>query len=125
MANPFCHVELMTEDVDAAKQFYSQLFDWQLNDVPMGEDTYTLIHPGELTSGGTGGGMMKNPVPGVPPHWMAYVQVDDIETATAKAKELGGTVLKDVTEIINTGAFSVIQDPTGAVLGMWEQRGPQ
>ena len=124
MPNSFCHVELMTGDVDAAKAFYSQLFDWQLNDCPMGEDTYTMIDPGNVKEGGAGGGMMKLPAPGVPPHWMAYVKVDDVEASTAKVKELGGEVIKDVMEIPNAGAFSVIKDPTGAVIGLWEQRGP-
>ena len=62
MANPFCHVELLANDVDVAKNFYGQLFEWELNDVQMGEGTYTMVKPVE----GTGGGMMKNPIPGVP-----------------------------------------------------------
>jgi uncharacterized protein len=118
MANPFCHVELLANDVDVAKDFYSQLFEWELNDVEMGEGTYTLIKPVE----GTGGGMMKNPIPGVPTHWLPYVLVDDIAAATAKAEPLGGTVLQNCIEIPSAGAFSVVQDPQGAVLGMWEDR---
>jgi len=94
-----------------------------LNDMPMGEDTYTLIDPGNTKEGGVGGGMMKLPAPDVPPHWMAYVLVDDVEASTAKVKELGGEIIKEVTEIPGMGAFSVIKDPTGAVLGLWEQRG--
>ncbi|PYS67649.1 MAG: VOC family protein, partial [Acidobacteria bacterium] len=36
MANPFVHVELNTTDVEKAKSFYSQLFDWELEDMSMG-----------------------------------------------------------------------------------------
>jgi predicted enzyme related to lactoylglutathione lyase len=36
MANPFVHVELNTTDLDKAKKFYGQLFDWKLEDMEMG-----------------------------------------------------------------------------------------
>jgi predicted enzyme related to lactoylglutathione lyase len=117
MGNPFVHVELMSNDVGKAKTFYGKLFDWTLEDMPMGGDmTYTMIKVGE----GTGGGMMKNPIPGAPSAWMAYVLVDDVKTATAKAKSLGATVMKDVTEVMGAGFFSIITDPTGATLGLWQ-----
>lgn len=116
MANPFVHVELSTTDLGKAKTFYSQLFSWELQDVPMGEMTYTMIRVGE----GTGGGMMKHPMPGAPSAWMAYVQVDDLNAATKKAKSLGAVILQDVTEVPGAGHFSIITDPTGAVLGLWE-----
>jgi predicted enzyme related to lactoylglutathione lyase len=116
MANPFVHVELHTSDVAKAKAFYGALFDWKLEDVPMGPESYTMIDVG---SDGTGGGMMKLPMPGAPTAWMAYVDVDNVADATKKAKSLGGTIIKDVTEIPGYGAFSIIADPTGAVLGLW------
>ncbi|MCL5669379.1 MAG: VOC family protein [Gammaproteobacteria bacterium] len=114
MANPFVHVELLTNDVTKAKKFYQGLFDWKLEDMP-GMD-YTMINAGA----GTGGGMMKNPAPNMPSHWMAYVLVDDINAATKKAKALGANVVKEVTEIAGYGWFSVIVDPTGAALGLWQ-----
>ena len=70
MANPFVHVELNTTDVAAAKSFYGKLFDWQLEDVPMPSGSYTMIKVGS----GTGGGMMKHPVPGAPSAWLPYVE---------------------------------------------------
>jgi predicted enzyme related to lactoylglutathione lyase len=120
MANPFVHVELSTTDVGKAKTFYGKLFDWKLEDVPMGSGgSYTMIKVGE----GTGGGMMQNPAPGRPSAWLAYVQVDDVAAATKKAKSLGATVVQDVTEVTGAGWFSVIIDPTGAALGLWKAKG--
>jgi predicted enzyme related to lactoylglutathione lyase len=68
---------------------------------------------------------MKHPVPGAPSAWLAYVNVDDVKASTEKARALGATVLKDVTEVPGMGWFSVILDPTGAALGLWQsaQRG--
>jgi len=119
MANPFVHVELNTTDVSKAKSFYGKLFDWELEDVSMGPSgTYTMIKVGE----GTGGGMLKHPMPGAPSTWLAYVLVDDIAAATQKAKSLGATVVKDVTEVMGAGWLSIIMDPTGAVLGLWKPK---
>jgi predicted enzyme related to lactoylglutathione lyase len=118
MANPFVHVELSTTDVPAAKAFYGKLFDWQLEDLPMPGGEYTMIKVGE----GTGGGLMKHPVPGAPSAWLAYVAVDDIAAATKKAKSLGATVMKDVTEVMGAGWLSIIIDPTGAALGLWKAK---
>jgi predicted enzyme related to lactoylglutathione lyase len=117
MANPFVHVELATTDVDKAKSFYRSLFDWKLNDMDMGGGmSYTLIEVGE----GTGGGMMKHPMPGAPSSWLAYVSVDNVAAATAAAASLGATILREVTEVPNAGSFSIIVDPTGAMLGLWQ-----
>jgi predicted enzyme related to lactoylglutathione lyase len=118
MPNPFVHVELNTTDLDKSKEFYGQLFDWKLEDIPMGGDTYTMIGVGT----GVGGGMMKHPMPGAPSMWLAYVDVDDIAAATAKAKSLGATVVTDVTEVMGMGWLSVILDPTGAALGLWKTK---
>jgi predicted enzyme related to lactoylglutathione lyase len=60
---------------------------------------------------------------GAPSAWLAYVQVDDIEAATKKAKSLGATIMKDVTEVMGAGGLSVIVDPTGAPLGLWKPKG--
>jgi len=116
MANPFVHVELMTTDLDQAKTFYQSLFDWQLEDIP-GMD-YTVIKVGE----GTGGGMMQVPMPGMPSSWMAYVLVDDLAASTEKAQALGATIVKGMTEVPGMGAFSVMVDPTGAPLAMWQPK---
>jgi predicted enzyme related to lactoylglutathione lyase len=116
VANPFVHVELNTTDVSKAKSFYGKLFEWTLEDVPAEGMEYTMIKVGT----GTGGGIMKHPVPGAPSAWLAYVEVDDVAAATAKAKSLGATVMKDVTEVMGAGWLSIIVDPTGAALGLWK-----
>ena len=120
MANPFVHIELATTDLDKAKSFYQSLFDWKLNAMDMGGGmTYTLIAVGNE---GTGGGMMKQMIPGAPSAWLAYVQVDDIRAATDKAKSLGARVMRDVMEVMDRGWLSIIIDPTGAPLGLWQPK---
>src|ERR1700676_1380342 len=119
MPNPFVHIELNTTDVAKAKTFYSSLFKWELQDADMGAmGTYTLIKVGE----GTGGGMMKHPMPGAPSAWLAYVQEDDLETAPKKAKSLGATMIKEMQEVPNVGWFTIFTDPTGATLALWKPK---
>ena len=119
MANPFVHVELGTTDIGKAKSFYQSLFDWQLKDEEMGGGmTYTMISVGE----GTGGGIMKQMIPNAPSAWLAYVQVDDIRAATDKAKLLGATIMRDVMEVMDAGSLSILRDPTGAMLGLWQPK---
>jgi predicted enzyme related to lactoylglutathione lyase len=114
MANPFVHIELATTDVAKAKEFYSKLFDWKLEDIP-GAD-YTFINVGE----GTGGGIMKTVQPDSPSYWMAYVLVDDVAAAAEKARSLGASICKGATEVPGMGWFSIITDPTGALLALWQ-----
>ncbi len=119
MPNQFVHVELNTQDVAKAKSFYRSMFAWTLKDVDMGGGMiYTMINVGD----GTGGGMMQHPMPNEPSMWLPYVLVDDIVAATAKAKSLGATVIRDVMEVMGEGSLSIIRDPSGATLGMWQQK---
>src|SRR6516164_7367179 len=103
MANEFVHLELNTTNLGKAKDFYSKLFDWKLEDMP-GPMEYTMIHPGS----GPGGGMMKHPVPGAPSMWLAYIGVADIKAATDKAKSLGAIALQEDREVPNYGWFSIL-----------------
>ena len=119
MANAFVHVELHTGDTKAAKKFYSELFSsWKLEDMSMGDFDYTMVQVGE----GTGGGMMKKPMPEAPSMWLAYIQVDNLASSTAQAEKLGGKLIQPITEVPEMGSFSIIADPDGAVFGLWEPK---
>ena len=110
----FSWSELMTTDVEGARKFYSNLFGWKTEEMPMENMKYTIVKVGEE---GVGGIM---PIPpqaqGSPPNWGVYVTVDNIDATAKKAKELGGKVLVPPTDIPNVGRFAVLQDPQGAVI---------
>jgi predicted enzyme related to lactoylglutathione lyase len=59
-------------------------------------------------------------VQGAPSSWLAYVSVDDINAATEKARKLGATVMREPMEVMGAGWLSIIVDPTGATLGLWQ-----
>jgi predicted enzyme related to lactoylglutathione lyase len=115
MANPFVHIELCTEDPAAAKDFYTNLFGWTFNDEDMGNGmTYSTFKPDT----GPGGGLFS--MPGVPTAWLNYVGVEDIHTATEKAKSLGATVLNGPQQVKTYGWMTVLKDPTGAAIALWQ-----
>ena len=117
MGNAFVHIELDTNDHQKAKEFYGQLFQWELKDMDMGPmGTYTTIGVGQ----GTGGGMMQHPMPGAASLWIPYILVDDVAASTKKAKDLGASVIKENVPVAEMGKFSLVTDPTGATFGLWE-----
>jgi predicted enzyme related to lactoylglutathione lyase len=108
--------ELMTTDVEGAKAFYSQLFGWRLEAMPMpgGEGSYHVIHAGDNQVGGI---MQRPPQAGdAPPAWGSYVTVDQVDAVAERARELGGQVLFGPQDIPGVGRFCVIRDPQGAVI---------
>lgn len=120
MANPFTYLELHTTDASRTKGFYAELFGWKMKDskVP-GVGTYTEIDPQE----GPGAGLMPQQEPGGRSAWLAYVKVPRLDEAVTRAQGLGATVVAPRTEIKDVGWFAVLQDPAGARIGVFEQKG--
>ncbi len=107
-----CWNELMTSDVEAARQFYGPLFDWNLKVTP----GYTEAHVGEKAVGGL---MQIAPeMHGMPPHWQPYFMVADCDAALAKAKSLGTSDSFGPMDIPDVGRFAVINDPHGATFAV-------
>lgn len=111
----FSWSELITTDIDAAKHFYSQLFGWTLEDMPLAEGrTYTVASVGDRQIGGI---MAMLPhMQGIPSHWGIYVTVDDVDATAQQAQQLGATICHGPQDIPGVGRFCVIQDPQGAVI---------
>nr|ADC35916.1 glyoxalase/bleomycin resistance protein/dioxygenase [uncultured bacterium 59] len=114
-----CWTELATRDTKAAEKFYTGLFGWTPKHSPPGAGMeYT-----EFSVGGTPSvGMMPMPeeVPAfVPAHWTPYFMVADVDASAAKAASLGGKLTVPPMDIPNTGRFSMISDPQGAMFAIF------
>ena len=113
----FCWAELNTTDGPGAKAFYTALFGWEAIDNPMGPDmVYTMLR----VNGQNAAAMFQDNSGKVPPHWGAYICVDDADKTAARAKELGGTVIEGPFDVMNFGRMAVLQDPTGAYVQIWQ-----
>jgi uncharacterized protein len=107
--------ELYVKDPAAAAKFYGQIFGW--TGKTNKEDKMQYWH--WQSAGKDIGGMMALPAPQVPPHWLAYIAVTDVDASTAKVKSLGGGVLMEAMEIEKVGKFSVVKDPSGAAFALF------
>jgi predicted enzyme related to lactoylglutathione lyase len=116
--------ELMTRDDEKALGFFEQLLGWTHQDWPMGPDAvYRLAKNGEKSVAG----MMKMTSPQfpdfVPPHWMSYIAVDNVDARFDKAVSLGGEAIHPPTDIPQVGRFCIIKDPSGAAIALMTPEG--
>jgi uncharacterized protein len=104
--------DVMTTDMAAAANFYSKVVGWRAQDSEMPGQTYTLLYEGDVTVGGI------MPIPeenkGMPPVWMGYIGVDDVDASAGKVESLGGKIWKGPQDIPGVGRFAVAADPQGA-----------
>ena len=108
--------ELHTSDPGAAKSFYGEVFGWTATDRDMGPMTYTIFERGEKQIAGCAPLQEGMPTP----YWIPYIYSDDVEATVAQAKELGANVFMDTAEVPNIGSIAVLQDPVGAVFGVFK-----
>ncbi|QCI67444.1 VOC family protein [Phreatobacter stygius] len=120
----FVWYELMTTDTEAAEAFYAKVVGWGTQDGSKPGMAYTLFTQGETQVSG----MMELPAEartmGVPPHWLGYVAVDDVDAATEQVKRLGGAVHVPPQDIPDIGRFSVVADPQTAALALFKSANP-
>jgi predicted enzyme related to lactoylglutathione lyase len=118
-AGKFCWVELQTTDVDAAKRFYGGLLGWDLADMPMPSGNYAMASVGGKSVAGLLAQAPDQKKQSVPPSWLSYVAVDNVEASAGKGAELGGTLLVPPMAM-GPGKFAVLTDPAGAMFALWQ-----
>ena len=110
----FSWYQLATKDPQAAAKFYSSLFGWEIVSQDMPSGPYTMIKVEGEGIGGIMGLWDEN----TPPHWGAYVTVDDADAVAGGVEAAGGRVLMPPTDIEKVGRFVTVQDPTGGILNV-------
>jgi hypothetical protein len=109
--------ELGAGDVGGAERFYGDVFGWTTKDMGADYGGYKIFQRSPDDENGVGG-LMANPDSSMPTAWHPYVAVDDVDATLTKTKELGGSVVLEPMDVPQVGRIAVIQDPTGAVLGL-------
>lgn len=108
---------LITTDARKAQQFYCALFDWQIQEIPVGPVVYRMIVCGPGPIGG-----MREEKGVAASHWMPYVDVDDVDAAVAKITKNKGSVRVPPTDIPDTGRYAIVADPLGAAFAIYRGR---
>jgi uncharacterized protein len=113
--------DLATTDADAAKAFYAALFGWEYDEQPIDENTtYSMAKVRGRSAAAISPQQPDEAAQGIPPHWNVYVTVEDVDALSGKAGEDGGTVLAGPFDVFTAGRVSVVADPAGAVLCLWQ-----
>jgi len=117
----FCWPELVASDSEKAKEFYKSLFNWNINDVPIGNDTvYSMAAIGDKAVGAMYQRFPEQSEQGVPSHWASYVSVSNVDEAVEKAGSLGAGIIMEPMDVFDAGRMAVIQDPTGGIVSLWQ-----
>jgi uncharacterized protein len=119
MGQPVVHFEVIGQDGDKLRSYFSELFGWEIDaDNPM---NYGMVQrEGNTNPDGIGiGGGIGGPGPdGYAGHVTFYVEVPDVEAALAKAESLGGTRMMGPDQVGEGIEIGMFQDPEGHTIGV-------
>jgi hypothetical protein len=116
----FVWYDLKTREFSPSWRFYTGLLGWGRNDTDRPVGRYSMIRHADRNLGGI---VPIGADDAVPPHWIGYVGVGDIEACVAAAEAEGGTVPLPPTLIPGIGLFAVVCDPRGAFLSPFQWTG--
>ena len=119
----FSWADNATTDQDGSKAFYTAVFGWDYRDAPIGDGAvYSMALKDGVEAAAIAPQQPDEPSQGIPPHWNNYVTVDDVDAVSARVNELGGNLVVPPFDVMDVGRMSVLVDPVGGVLCLWEAR---
>jgi hypothetical protein len=115
----FVWVELYTRDIASSKSFWCELVGWTSEAMLEGENGgYTMLgNPGNMCCGLMSMDMLPE---GVPPHWLGYLSVTDVDASTRTVLASGGKVFKEPFDVPTVGRISIVADKDGAAFGLFK-----
>ncbi|MEN3285247.1 MAG: uncharacterized protein V7607_6387 [Solirubrobacteraceae bacterium] len=117
----FCWAGLATSDMVAAKDFYARLFGWEAD----GPSTVEAGTYAALRIEGNDVAVLYSQTAearraGTPPHWTPFISVEDADAMAARARRLGGALLREPFNVVGAGRVAAVQDPLGAIVSLWQ-----
>lgn len=115
----FCWAELATPDIDASLEFYRPLFGWRSVEPYYnshrvlhidGADVAALHASPDTTSNGDA-------------RWLVYVASPDVDEAVMQTIRHGGELVAGPEDVYEDRRLALVKDPTGAMLGLWQDKG--
>jgi predicted enzyme related to lactoylglutathione lyase len=117
----FCWADLGAPEPTVAVRFYGGLFDLGVHHVPIGGgESYTMLRKGGRDVAAIHPMRADQLARGVAPHWLLYVNVDDITRAATRVVQAGGELVSPPFEVADSGRMAVLTDPCGAHLALWQ-----
>ena len=121
----FSYSDLSTTDLDAATTFYTDLFGWKYEDVPMSDepnDIYRMFTKNGHSVCSAAKQRPEQADAGVPPMWNVYFTVSDVDLKAKEADAAGGTVHAGPMDVFDAGRMAVLADPAGAFFCLWQPK---
>ena len=116
----FCWLDLATSDASAAQAFYAQAFGWRFRDTPALGGHYTRVSMAGREFASMYRLSRTQLAHGVPSHWTPYVRVHSADDSADRIAALGGDVRVAPFDVPGTARIALIEDPVGALVGLWE-----
>jgi predicted enzyme related to lactoylglutathione lyase len=113
----FCWSDMGTKDIDAMVSFYTSVFGWKAENVMPPEASVDYFMMRQNGKDVTAIGWKNDPSPQM---LGPYIAVTDADATAARARELGANVIVEPFDIDDSGRMAVLQDPTGAVISLWQ-----
>ncbi|CAL9513657.1 Putative glyoxylase CFP32 [Nocardiopsis dassonvillei] len=111
-----CWIELSASHLDTSLAFYRRLFGWEAESAGPDTSGYMLLRFGGRVVGGAGPLMEEEQ----PPAWTLYFHTPDVEAATRKVAELGGTVEVSPMDVMGMGVMAHCTDSQGVPFALWQ-----
>ena len=115
-------IDLTVDNAEEVKGFYQSVVGWKVDDVSMGDyEDYSMNSPTD-----------NQPIAGVchargvnkdlPPAWLPYFLVENIDESVANVQSLGGSLLTEI-KTMGSDRYAVIKDPAGAACAIYQKKG--
>src|SRR3954452_2534867 len=115
MTRPVVHLELHTGDLAEAREFYAGVCDWRAERITVSSGSYLALGMGDALGGGIVECAARRPL------WLPYVEVPDVNTAAARARDLGATVVLDPRDG-PAGWRAVVAAPAAGEIAFWQPK---
>jgi predicted enzyme related to lactoylglutathione lyase len=118
MGQPVVHFEIIGQDPEKLRSYYSDLFGWKIDaNNPM---NYGIVQrDGNVSPDGVGiGGGIAGSPEGYDGHVTFYIGVPDVEAALAKAESLGGSQVMGPEKVMEEVEIGLFNDPEGHLIGV-------
>lgn len=114
--------DLTVPNADEVRDFYAAVVGWKPEPLSMGDyDDYMMMSPEGGEAGNSGVCHARGENAELPPQWLAYVAVADLDQSISECLKHGGKVLAGPKGDVENGRYCVIQDPAGAVMSIMQQ----
>jgi uncharacterized protein len=125
--NKVVHFEIPSDDRARAKKFYGEVFGWSLQDMPVGEDVYTIAITSPVDekfmhkeSGAINGGIFQKSTEVPTP--VITIDVESIDEHAKKIEAAGGKLVVPKAEVPEMGFYAYFKDSEGNLMGLWETK---